>query len=101
MAVIYPHWRHLNIRFLVLSEINKFDPAPIINKLLWSFLMFKRKSLFVTFEGTEGSGKSYQCKKLYNKLKKIKLPVVLTREPGGTKSAEKIRNVINTKTLEN
>ena len=56
--------------------------------------MFKRKSLFVTFEGTEGSGKSYQCKKLYNKLKKIKLPVVLTREPGGTKSAEKIRNVI-------
>ena len=56
--------------------------------------MFKRKPLFVTFEGTEGSGKSYQCKKLFNKLKKIKLPVVLTREPGGTKSAEKIRNVI-------
>ena len=56
--------------------------------------MFKRKPLFVTFEGTEGSGKSYQCKKLFNKLKKIKFPVVLTREPGGTKSAEKIRNVI-------
>ena len=56
--------------------------------------MFKRKPLFVTFEGTEGSGKSYQCKKLFNKLKKIKIPVILTREPGGTKSAEKIRNVI-------
>ena len=56
--------------------------------------MFKRKSLFITFEGIEGSGKSYQAKKLYKKLKKIKIPVVLTREPGGTISAEKIRKVI-------
>jgi len=56
--------------------------------------MFRRKPLFITFEGTEGSGKTYQCKKLYNELKKRKLPVILTREPGGTKSAEKIRNVI-------
>ena len=56
--------------------------------------MFRRKPLFITFEGTEGSGKTYQCKKLFNELKKKKLPVILTREPGGTKSAEKIRNLI-------
>ena len=56
--------------------------------------MYKRKSLFVTFEGIEGSGKSYQSKKLYNRIKNLKLPVVLTREPGGTHSAEIIRNVI-------
>jgi dTMP kinase len=56
--------------------------------------MYKGKPFFVTFEGIEGSGKSYQCNKLYNKLVKRKLPVILTREPGGTKSAEKIRNVI-------
>ena len=56
--------------------------------------MYKGKPLLVTFEGIEGSGKSYQCNKLYNKLVKRKLPVILTREPGGTKSAEKIRNVI-------
>ena len=56
--------------------------------------MFKRKSLFITVEGIEGSGKSYQAKKLYKKLKKIKIPVVLTREPGGTISAEKIRKII-------
>ena len=56
--------------------------------------MFRRKPLFITFEGTEGSGKTYQCKKLYNELKKRKLPVILTREPGGTKSAEIIREVI-------
>ena len=56
--------------------------------------MYKKKPLFVTFEGIEGSGKSYQCRKLYNELRKKKLSVILTREPGGTKSAEKIRKVI-------
>ena len=56
--------------------------------------MYKKKSLFVTFEGVEGSGKSYQSKKLYKNLKKKNVSVILTREPGGTVSAEKIRKVI-------
>ena len=56
--------------------------------------MYKKKHLFVTFEGIEGSGKSYQCRKLYNELRNKNLSVILTREPGGTKSAEKIRKVI-------
>ena len=56
--------------------------------------MYKKKSLFVTFEGIEGSGKSYQSKKLYNKIKQLGLPVILTREPGGTSGAEKIRQII-------
>ena len=54
----------------------------------------KKKPLFVTFEGIEGSGKSYQCRKLHKELRKKNLSVILTREPGGTKSAEKIRKVI-------
>ena len=56
--------------------------------------MYKKKPLFVTFEGIEGSGKTYHCSKLYNELRKKNLSVILTREPGGTKSAEKIRKVI-------
>ena len=56
--------------------------------------MYKKKSLFVTFEGIEGSGKSYQSRKLYKNLKKNNISVILTREPGGTRSAEKIRRVI-------
>ena len=56
--------------------------------------MYKKKPFFVTFEGIEGSGKSYQAQKLYKNLKKIKIKSILTREPGGTRSAEKIREVI-------
>jgi len=56
--------------------------------------MYKKKSLFVTFEGIEGSGKSYQCQKLYKNLKKKKITAIFTREPGGTNSAEKIRDII-------
>ena len=56
--------------------------------------MYKKKSLFVTFEGIEGSGKSYQSKKLFRKIKRMRLPVIYTREPGGSNSAEKIRKII-------
>ena len=56
--------------------------------------MFKKKSFFVTFEGIEGSGKSFQSEKLYKSIKKEKLPVILTREPGGSNTAEKIRKII-------
>ena len=56
--------------------------------------MYKKKPLFVTFEGIEGSGKSYQSKKLYKSIKRRRIPVILTREPGGTKGAEKIRKII-------
>ena len=58
--------------------------------------MRKDKYLFITFEGIEGSGKSYQGKKLYRNLKKRKIPVIFTREPGGSTSAEKIRKLILT-----
>tara|TARA_B100000886_G_scaffold114838_2_gene77251 strand:- start:4510 stop:5157 length:648 start_codon:yes stop_codon:yes gene_type:complete len=56
--------------------------------------MFKKKPFFIVFEGVEGCGKSYQSKKLFRKLKKNKIDTILTREPGGTKSSELIRNLI-------
>ena len=56
--------------------------------------MYKKKPFFIVFEGIEGSGKSYQIKKLYNNLKKKGLKSVKTREPGGTKGAERIRKLI-------
>ena len=56
--------------------------------------MYKKKAFFVTFEGIEGSGKSFQSNKLYKKIVKMKLPAIYTREPGGTKAAEIIREII-------
>jgi dTMP kinase len=41
-------------------------------------------SLFITFEGGEGSGKSFQAKTLYRRLLKMDVPAILTHEPGGT-----------------
>ncbi|HEY92193.1 MAG TPA: dTMP kinase [Dehalococcoidia bacterium] len=41
-------------------------------------------SLFITFEGVEGCGKSVQAKALYRRLSQLAIPVVLTHEPGGT-----------------
>ena len=48
---------------------------------------------FITFEGGEGSGKSTQIKILKSKLSK-RHKVIITREPGGTKEAELIRNLL-------
>ena len=56
--------------------------------------MYKKKPFFIVFEGVEGCGKSYQSKKLFYNLKKKKIKALITREPGGTKSAELIRNLI-------
>ena len=56
--------------------------------------MYKKKPIFITFEGIEGSGKSYQAQKLYKNILKKNISPILTREPGGTKSAEIIREVI-------
>ena len=51
-------------------------------------------SLFVSFEGGEGCGKSTILRLLAAKLEKEGYGLVLTREPGGTPIAEQIRNVI-------
>ena len=59
--------------------------------------MLKKKFFFIVFEGIEGTGKSYQIKKLYNSLKKKKFDIIKTREPGGSVSAERIRNLIFSK----
>ncbi len=56
--------------------------------------MRNKKFFFIVFEGIEGSGKSYQSKKLFKNIKKKNLSVLLTREPGGTIGAERIRDLI-------
>ena len=47
-------------------------------------------SLFITFEGGEGSGKSVQVRALYRRLLRLAVPVLLTHEPGVTSLGKKI-----------
>ena len=59
--------------------------------------MRKNSFFFIVIEGVEGTGKSYQINKLCKSLKKKKIDAIKTREPGGSPTAEKIRNLIFSK----
>ncbi len=52
------------------------------------------KGFFITLEGGEGAGKSTQARLMNEYLLSLGREVLLTREPGGTIEAEKIRNLI-------
>ena len=49
---------------------------------------------FITFEGSEGSGKSTQADRLAARLQRFGVPCILTREPGGTPIGETIRQLL-------
>jgi dTMP kinase len=51
-------------------------------------------SLFITFEGVEGSGKTTQIRRLKRYLTRRGIPCKLTREPGGSPIGEKIRKIL-------
>ncbi|MCK5850165.1 MAG: dTMP kinase [Kiritimatiellae bacterium] len=52
------------------------------------------KGLFITFEGPEGCGKSTHVATLVERLREAGHEVVATREPGGTKTGELIRGIL-------
>jgi dTMP kinase len=56
----------------------------------------KARGRFITLEGGEGVGKSVQAKRLEERLARLGLAVVRTREPGGSPGAEALREAILT-----
>jgi len=53
-----------------------------------------RRGLFITFEGSEGCGKSTQISHLAAWLENKDIPHVITREPGGTPAGDQIRHLL-------
>ena len=49
---------------------------------------------FITFEGIEGCGKSTQARKLHQFFLSQKIDAILTREPGGTETGQRIREIL-------
>ena len=53
-----------------------------------------RRGTFITFEGLDGCGKSTQLERLAGKLREAGVSVIATREPGGTATGNKIRELL-------
>lgn len=49
---------------------------------------------FITLEGPDGSGKSLQASRLADRLRAVGRDVILTREPGGTRLGEQVRDIV-------
>jgi dTMP kinase len=85
------HWRQAKVGFI---------PGSGERCVLGSFAMMlpvashPQRGKFVTFEGLDGCGKSTQLQKLARVLSQQGSQVVVTREPGGTPTAEKIRRLV-------
>ncbi len=50
--------------------------------------------MFITFEGIEGCGKSTQATRLVERLTRLRVPSILTMEPGGTEIGVGIRRIL-------
>jgi len=54
----------------------------------------KKPGKLISFEGSEGSGKTSQIARLAERLQKMRRDVVTVREPGGTEIGEQVRSII-------
>ena len=52
------------------------------------------RGVLITFEGVEGSGKSTQAERLASRLEALGIPLLFSREPGGTEIGEEVRAVL-------
>jgi dTMP kinase len=53
-----------------------------------------KSGIFITFEGLDGTGKSTQLRRAVQYLRKLGHRVLVTREPGGTRTGERVRDIL-------
>ena len=61
--------------------------------------MSPEKGKFITFEGVDGAGKSTHLAWFADSLRQRGLDVVVTREPGGTRLGEQLREILLNQTM--
>jgi dTMP kinase len=74
-------------------------PFALTYHYLRNIMAKNKKGFFITFEGPDGSGKTTHIKLLYDYLTAKSLSCVCTREPGGTKVGEKLRDILKDTSL--
>lgn len=75
--------------FTALDCVSGRDPFGLMTRPLKN-----PTGVLITFEGNDGAGKTTAIEKVYERLKKDGADVILTREPGGSRIAEKIRDLL-------
>ena len=73
----------------------------ILYQFIWHLKREELKGIFVVFEGLDGSGKSTQAIRLFERLKRRHIPSSLHREPGGTILGEEVRKIVKKGNLGN
>ncbi len=81
------------------EELGNAQPAALVSSVdelyeLLGISKSKQKGFFISFEGNDGCGKSTQVEKLGMFLRSFGYDVLLTREPGGSNIAERIRTIL-------
>ena len=71
---------------MLLRDNSIFPMPPLSNK--------QHTGILISFEGSEGSGKTTQITRLVKRLEKQGLEIVTTREPGGTAIGEQVREIL-------
>lgn len=69
-----------------------FQPASQVDPRVMTSA--RRRGLFVTFEGIEGSGKTTQIERLADRLRQAGEAIVITREPGGSPLGRRLRTLL-------
>jgi dTMP kinase len=65
-----------------------------VESILVGDILDRLGEMFISFEGIEGCGKSTQAKRLKDRLSELGIPVIATREPGGTRIGQDIRRIL-------